>query len=127
MDRRTHAIERCKQKKICIYSFAKIVAKAKRSPQEVRRNCTSEITSYNGSRLLVFIKMENILGGKCAVSHSANPISFPFLFPFVLVGQILHNNDATPTIPKIGINVQTYSQFVHLSLHILVDLMPLST
>lgn len=57
-----------------------MVGKAKRSPQEMKRNCTSEIITmvYNGSSLPVFIKMENIVSRKCTVSIHWTSIHFSF-------------------------------------------------
>ena len=64
-----------------------MVGKAKRSPQEMKRNCTSEIITmvYNGSSLPVFIKMENIVSRKCTVSIHWTSIHFSFfsLSPFL--------------------------------------------
>lgn len=80
----TRSTKQCKQKNTCKYSFAKTVGQSqtKSAGNEAKLHKWNHIV-YNGSSLLVFIKMENIVDGKCTVSRPTNLISFLFpLFSF---------------------------------------------
>lgn len=76
----TRSTKQCKQKNTCKYSFAKTVGQSqtKSAGNEAKLHKWNHIV-YNGSSLLVFIKMENIVDGKCTVSRPTNLISFLFL------------------------------------------------